>query len=109
MQISKSIYVVLNRMVFYIPESEIYGAKPFEAILRRHVSYFGDIPGLEGLLHHIGGQESAYYTRLMEIIWSISGDNPREPFELWEPVDPVFKNLLGVDDEHGSGEKDFCA
>jgi hypothetical protein len=82
-------------MVFYVPESELGGAEQFNAILRRHVSYFGDIASLEGLLRHIGGEESAYYNRVMDIIQSIGGDSPREPFELWEPVDPDFKDLVG--------------
>ncbi|KAK3380709.1 kinase-like domain-containing protein [Lasiosphaeria ovina] len=92
-----SIYAVTDIMVFYVSESERKGEEPWRTILRRHVSYFGDLPGLEGLFNHIGNEENPYYAPLLEMTPSSNADNPRKPFSLWrdDTLDPVFKDLVG--------------
>ncbi|EEH10324.1 conserved hypothetical protein [Histoplasma capsulatum G186AR] len=88
------IYVMLNKMVFRVSDCELYASDSWRYVLRRHISYFADEQGLNGLLKHIG-EDNPFYGQLIALTGDFNSGNPRMPFEAWEYVDPEFRDLVG--------------
>ncbi|TQN68173.1 Serine/threonine-protein kinase MST20 [Colletotrichum shisoi] len=82
-----------RRMALYVAEEDLNGEEPWRAILRRQLSYFGDLASVDGLLHHLG-KNDPYFGRLRDLCCQFGPQNPREPFELWKPVDPDFRDIV---------------
>jgi serine/threonine protein kinase len=80
---------MLNEMVFRVSDSQLTAVDSWRYILQRHVSYFGDEQGLNGLLEHIG-EENPYHERFI----SIARNTPRQPFGSRESVDQDLRDLL---------------
>lgn len=82
-----------KRVIFAVDDSEIpEGIELLDVVLERHLSYFGDLEGTEGLIRYLGDSPSA---QIMAMIANdFNADNPRRPFGLWQGVDPVFKDLI---------------
>lgn len=89
------IYVMVNEMVFRVSNSQLEAEDSWRYILRRHISYFADEDGLNGLLDHIG-RDNPYYERLVTLADSIQPGDLRQPFESWEYVEPDLRELVGT-------------
>ncbi|KAI1816901.1 kinase-like domain-containing protein [Poronia punctata] len=87
------IYVMKNVMVFLVPDDQLKAEDSWRYILRRHLSYFADRDGFNGFMHHIG-EENPFFERMMAIANDFPPENPRQPFESWSDVEPVFKDLI---------------
>ena len=87
-----AIYVVLKNMLFWTGDAAASGHDDavWRPILRRHISYFADEDGFQGLLEHIG-ERNAFFERLVALAAEVK---PREPFGLWEYVDVEFRDLV---------------
>jgi serine/threonine protein kinase len=88
-----AIYVMLKTMGFWTGDDHATLSSDEEAwrhILRRHISYFADEDGFQGLLEHIG-EENPFIERLVALAAELK---PREPFGLWEYVDARFRDLI---------------
>lgn len=93
---AQSIYVMLNHMVFFIPEAERDAEKPWKPILTRHLSYFGDSHGIDGLLKLIG-EDDPWFKRIKEIMEDYEkGAFHRKPFELWQAdgLEDDFRDII---------------
>ncbi|KKK22217.1 hypothetical protein ARAM_003249 [Aspergillus rambellii] len=88
------IYVMVNEMVFRVRDDELNSANSWRHILCRHISYFADEDGLNGLLGHIG-EENPFYERLLDLANSFGHGNPRQPFQHWSYVEPELRDLVG--------------
>ncbi|KZF25497.1 kinase-like protein [Xylona heveae TC161] len=88
------IYVMFYKMVFRVSNDQLHAQESWRYILRRHISYFADNDGLNGLLDHIG-EENPFHKRLIELAGDFSPQDPRQPFEYWHFVDPDLRNLVG--------------
>ncbi|KAK2756246.1 hypothetical protein FQN54_005654, partial [Arachnomyces sp. PD_36] len=88
------IYVMVDEMVFRVSNSQLEAEDSWRYILRRHISYFADEDGLNGLLEHIG-TENPYYERLVALVGSFKPGDQRQPFESWDYVEPDLKELVG--------------
>lgn len=87
------IYAMTKRIIFAVDESEVpEGIELLEIVLKRHLSYFGDLEGIEGLIRYLG--DSPWAQLFAMIAADFNADNPRRPFRLWQGIDPVFKNLI---------------
>ncbi|KAI1744531.1 kinase-like protein [Xylaria scruposa] len=87
------IYVMTNEMVFFVDDDQLNADDSWRYILRRHLSYFADRDGFNGLLQHIG-EENPFYERIIAIANDFPPEIPLQPFESWEHVDPVFRDLV---------------
>lgn len=87
------IYVMANEMVFRVSDSELTSEDSWSHILTRHISYFGDEDGLEGVLEHRGDQ-NPFYDRLIGLASSFGSENPRKPFQRWAYVEPDLRDLV---------------
>ncbi|EFQ97577.1 serine/threonine protein kinase [Nannizzia gypsea CBS 118893] len=85
------IYVMVDELVFHVGWEKLDAADAWRHVLARHISYFADLDGLDGLLKHIG-TENPFYQRLVSLAENCS---PRQPFETWGYVDPELRNLVG--------------
>lgn len=88
-----AIYMMLKTMVFWTSDATTSPTGNEEAwrhILGRHISYFADEDGFQGLLKHIG-EDNPFYERLVILAVEVK---PREPFALWEYVDAEFRDLI---------------
>lgn len=74
-------------------DDEMNSVDSWRYILGRHISYFADEDGLNGLLEHIG-TENPFYERLIDIANSFSPGNPRQPFQSWIYVEPDLRDLV---------------
>lgn len=88
------IYVMVNEMVFRVSDDEMNSVDSWRYILGRHISYFADEDGLNGLLEHIG-EENPFYERLINLANSFGHGNPRQPFQRWSYVEPELRDLVG--------------
>ncbi|KUL81330.1 hypothetical protein ZTR_10085 [Talaromyces verruculosus] len=88
------IYVMVNEMVFRVSDDEMNSVDSWRYILGRHISYFADEDGLNGLLEHIG-EENPFYERLINLANSFGHGNPRQPFQHWSYVEPELRDLVG--------------
>ncbi|EFE43966.1 hypothetical protein TRV_01289 [Trichophyton verrucosum HKI 0517] len=84
------IYVMTGKMVFHIGWDKLDAEDAWRHVLSRHISYFADEEGLNGLLKHIQ-KENPFFERLV----SLAENVPRQPFEAWGSVEPQLKNLVG--------------
>ncbi|KAL2787004.1 kinase-like domain-containing protein [Aspergillus keveii] len=75
---AQMIYAMVNEMVFRVPDSHLNAEDSWLHILFRHISYFGDEEGVNGLLEHIG-----------------EANNPRQPLEAWRYLEPDLRDLIG--------------
>ncbi|OTA65185.1 kinase-like protein [Hypoxylon sp. EC38] len=87
------IYVMLNEMIFLVSNDQLNAEDSWRYILRRHLSYFADRDGFNGFLQHIG-EENPFYERVIALANDFLPGNRRQPFEAWEDVDPIFKDLV---------------
>ncbi|KAH6847197.1 kinase-like domain-containing protein [Chaetomium sp. MPI-CAGE-AT-0009] len=86
-----AIYVMLGDMVFWADEAASSGGgEAWRPIFYRHISYFADEDGFQGLLKHIG-EKNEYFERLIAVAGEVK---PRKPFSLWENVDTDFRDLI---------------
>jgi serine/threonine protein kinase len=74
-----AIYVMQNYTVFRPAHEEVVENMPWWAILRRHISCFGDEEGFRGLLRHVG-QETPFFDRFIVLAGDFDAENPRKPF-----------------------------
>lgn len=88
------IYVMLNEIVFRVPDSELQASDSWRYILRRHISYLADEQGFAGLLEHIGDSND-FHERLIKLAGDFTSESPRQPFESWRYVEPEFRDLVG--------------
>ncbi|KAK0736786.1 serine/threonine protein kinase [Apiosordaria backusii] len=84
-----AIYVMRDVMVFLVPEV-VDGQEAWQAILTRHVSYFGDNDGFQGFLEHVG-EDNAMFFAFIEVAVQVK---PRTPFSLWDYLDLEFRDLI---------------
>lgn len=71
------------------------GALPYLICLQRQVSYFGDWEGVEGLLKHIGDDDTN--CQVLRMLWEDRLEEyiPYKPFSEWaDGTDVVFKDLI---------------
>lgn len=88
------IYVMVNEMVFCVSDDHLNASDSRRYILRRHISYFADEDGLNGLLQHIGN-ENPFYERLVSHANSFTSGDLRQPFHSWNYVEQDLKDLVG--------------
>ncbi|OBT51813.1 hypothetical protein VE04_08760 [Pseudogymnoascus sp. 24MN13] len=88
------IFVMLNNMVFRVSDSGLAASDSWRYILRRHISFFGDEDGFQGLLQWIG-EENPFFERLIELASTFDAAEPRKPFATWHFVDTGFRDLVG--------------
>ncbi|KAI0458482.1 kinase-like domain-containing protein [Xylaria acuta] len=87
------IYVMTNEMVFLVSDDQLNAEDSLQYILRRHLSYFVDRDGFNDLLQHLG-EENPFYRRIIASTNDFPPGNCRQPFESWEHVDPIFRDLV---------------
>lgn len=87
------IYVMTNKMVFFVEDDQLQAEDSWRYILRRHLSFFADEDGFNGILEHIG-EENPFYERIMAFADDFPAENGRMPFEYWKVVDPTFTDLV---------------
>ncbi|KAH9885135.1 protein kinase-like domain-containing protein [Xylariomycetidae sp. FL2044] len=88
------IYVMEDRMVFLVPNDQLNAEDSWRYIFRRHISFFADQEGIDGLMKLIG-EEDPFYDRIIEVAGTFSTrDDGRTPFELRKDIDPVFQELV---------------
>jgi serine/threonine protein kinase len=81
-------------MIFYSDEAN-KAEDPSDMILRRHVSYFlNDIDDFHGFIEYHGGEKDPFVNRFGGLLMSFSTEDEREPWTVWQPVDPQFKDLI---------------
>ncbi|RDW65691.1 uncharacterized protein DSM5745_09430 [Aspergillus mulundensis] len=88
------IYVMENEMVFRVDDTLLASPDSWRHILSRHISYFGDLDGLQGLLVHIG-ENNDFFPRLLELAEGFGKQNPRQPVGSWVYLEPRLKDLVG--------------
>ncbi|OBT84338.1 hypothetical protein VE02_07248 [Pseudogymnoascus sp. 03VT05] len=88
------IFMMLNNMVFRVSDSELAASDSWRYILRRHISFFGEEDGFQGLLQWIG-EENPFFRRLIELAGTFDAAEPRKPFATWHFVDAGFRDLVG--------------
>ena len=89
------IYVMVDEMVFRVSDEQLKAADSWRYIIRRHLSYFADKDGFNGLLAHLG-EENPFYERLIELGNGFGpGTESRQPFQLWEYMEPDLRDLVG--------------
>ncbi|KAH6854495.1 kinase-like domain-containing protein [Chaetomium sp. MPI-CAGE-AT-0009] len=89
-----AIYLWLDRMIFYSNEAN-RAQDASDLILRRHVSYFlNDIDDFHGFIEYYGGEQNPFVNRFGGLLMSFSAQDKREPWTAWQPVDPLFKQLV---------------
>lgn len=81
-------------MVFRVSDSELAAGDSWRYIPRRHISFFGEEDGFQGLLEWIG-EENPFYKRLIELAGTFDVAEPRKPFATWHFVDAGFRDLVG--------------
>jgi serine/threonine protein kinase len=87
------IYVMADEMVFYVGEDQLKAEDSWRHVLHRHLSYFPDREGFNGLLQHIG-EENPFYKRLIAVANDFPPGSRRQPFAHWDYVDPVLRDLV---------------
>ncbi|OBT78615.1 hypothetical protein VF21_02360 [Pseudogymnoascus sp. 05NY08] len=80
-------------MVFRVSDSELATSDSWRYILRRHISFFGEEHGFQGLLQWIG-EENPFFERLITLAGSFNVAKPRKPFATWHFVDSQFRDLV---------------
>ncbi|OBT93078.1 hypothetical protein VE01_09015 [Pseudogymnoascus verrucosus] len=88
------IFVMLNNMFFRVSDSELAASNSWRYILRRHISFFGEEDGFQGLLQWIG-EENPFFERLITLAGTFNAAEPRKPFATWHFVDAGFRDLVG--------------
>ncbi|KAF3391018.1 hypothetical protein DPV78_010981 [Talaromyces pinophilus] len=88
------IYMMVNEMVFRVSDDETNSVDSWRYILDRHISYFADEDGLNGLLERIS-TENPFYERLIDLANSFGPGNPRQPFQSWSYVELERRDLVG--------------
>ena len=87
---------MLDMILFQLPPTFSPEADPVPFILEKQFSYFGDGPGVAGLMEHVSA-DSPWQTTFSEIMSRlIKKDNPPRPFVGWRDVgDSAFKDVVG--------------
>ena len=82
-------------MVFCATDEELAAEDSWKHVLKRHISYFADEDGLNGILQWIG-QDNPFFKRIIELAGSFEKEGKnRQPFGQWHYVDPEFRDLIG--------------
>ncbi|EGE01922.1 hypothetical protein TEQG_00964 [Trichophyton equinum CBS 127.97] len=84
------IYVMTGKTVFHVGWDKLDAEDAWRHVLSRHILYFADEEGLNGLLKHIQ-KENPFFERLASLVENVL----RQPFEGWGNVEPELKNLIG--------------
>lgn len=84
---------MLNDMVLHVSADELAASDSWRHILRRHISFFGEEDGFQGLLQWIG-EDNPFFERLVELAGTFNAAELREPFEKWHFVDAQFRDLV---------------
>ncbi|KAF9892320.1 hypothetical protein FE257_002097 [Aspergillus nanangensis] len=92
--VTEMIYVMVNEMVFRVSDNQLNAPDSWRYILRRHISYFGNEDGCNGLLRHIG-EENPFFERLIVLANSFTPGDGRQPFQSWDYVEPDLRDLVG--------------
>jgi serine/threonine protein kinase len=80
-------------VVLAVDEEEVpEGIEVLDIVLERQLSYFSDWEGVEGLIRYLG--DSPWAQLIAMVAADFNADNPRRPFELWQDLDPDFKDLV---------------
>lgn len=87
------VYVMANEMVLRVPDEQLNAADTWRYILRLHLSYFADVDGVEHFLEHIG-ERNLFFDRILELINTFGPENPRQPVEHWDFLEPELKDLV---------------
>lgn len=58
-----SIYVMLNHTIFHLSDAELQGGMTWWHILRKHISHFSGVDGIQGLLEHLGPENPFFRAR----------------------------------------------
>jgi len=93
---------MLGRIIFGsdkgLESHEAKGVEPSSMVrLQRHVSYFGNQEGLDGLLKHVqdSGDEQGSATNLLHMLWDKRAQKPHQPFASWPDVeDAEFRDVI---------------
>ncbi|KFY01094.1 hypothetical protein O988_02915 [Pseudogymnoascus sp. VKM F-3808] len=88
------IFVMLNNMVLRVSDSELAAIDSWRHFLRRHIFFFGEEDGFQGLLQWIG-EENLSHKRLIELAGTFLAVEPRKPFGIWHFVDASFRDPVG--------------
>ena len=81
-------------MVLRASNDELAASDAWQWVLRRQISFFAKEEEFKGLLKWIG-KENPFFERLITLAGSFDfSANPRKPFEYWEFVDPLFRDLI---------------
>jgi serine/threonine protein kinase len=84
---------MLDEMIFCASDEELAGDMAWWHVLRRHISYFGDEEGFQGLLSHVG-QDDPFFEKLVALAGDFDSERPRQPFKYWHYVDEEFRDLV---------------
>ncbi|KAM7185074.1 hypothetical protein V8F33_012636 [Rhypophila sp. PSN 637] len=91
-----AIFAWTGKMMFFSEAAN--RASPEERadmILRQQLSYFSnDLADMEGCFAYHGGDYNPFVRHLKKLLCTFSAKEPRFPFELWEQVDPGFRDLI---------------
>ncbi|PYH30779.1 kinase-like protein [Aspergillus neoniger CBS 115656] len=87
------VYVMANEMVLRVPDEQLNAEDSWRYVLRLHLSYFADIEGVERFLEHIG-EQNPFFERILELINTFGLENPRQPVEHWDFLEPELKDLV---------------
>ena len=88
-------------MVFFVGEEELRRDDAWWYILRRHLSYFGDLDGLNGLLDHIG-EDNPFVECLVALVGDFDEGRRRNPVQ-------IDRTWTDQDDKPGSRKKNYCS
>lgn len=58
------------------------------------LSYFGDGPGLVGLLEYLDEESADWRDLMVATMQDFTAENPRKPFSLWCDVEEDFRDLV---------------
>ncbi|GAA82048.1 serine/threonine protein kinase [Aspergillus luchuensis] len=87
------VYMMANEMVLRVPDEQLNAEDSWRYVLRLHLSYFADIEGVERFLEHIG-EQNPFFERILELINTFGPENPRQPVEDWDFLEPELKDLV---------------
>lgn len=87
------IYVMLDDIVLRVSDEELGGDDAWWHILRRHISFFADEDGFQGLLGHIG-EENVFFERLIALAGDFGPGKRRKPFAFWQYADAELRDLV---------------
>lgn len=85
---------MMNQMVLHRADNASPEDLPFD-VLSRHISYFADSEGFQGLWDWLA-EDNQIRDTLLAVIQSFMHDAKREPFRNWTFVDSEFRDFIGL-------------